>query len=167
MRFARTLVAGPPVEGTFFVPTRFGLSAEATPGDWMALARSYLSHGHPAAALQTLSLAMDLERADAERFGGAAPERAGARGVTPPQKISGDQPKYPPHAMAAKVQGLVIIEALIDPAGRVGRARVLKPVAGLESAALDAVQSWRYSPAKLDGKPTTTILVVSVSFQLR
>ena len=167
MRFAQTKLAGQPVEVMFFVPARFGLALEATPADWIVLAKSYLVHGHPAAALQTLSIALELERRDIERFGPEVATLSGRGGMTEPRRIKNVPPKYPPAAMAAKVQGTVILEVLIDLKGNVGRARSLKPAPGLEAAALDAVQQWTYSPSLVAGKPVSVQMVVTVTFTLR
>jgi len=172
MRFAKTLVAGRPVEVSFFVITRFGLAEQATPADWMVLAKSYLAHEHPAAAVETLKTALDLEHKDVARFGTSWTTQAGrqggyARSGPAPQRIHNEPPKYPPEALKAKVQGTVIIESLVDPEGRVGRARVLRPVPGLEAAALDAVMKWTYTPSVIDGKPASIVLTVTVSFNLK
>jgi protein TonB len=51
--------------------------------------------------------------------------------------------------------------------GAVRDARVLRPVALLDSAALDAVQQWLYTPTLLNGEPVDVLMTVTVSFQLR
>ena len=68
--------------------------------------------------------------------------------------------------MAARQQGTVIIEALIDLTGQIGRARVLKSPPGFEMEALNAVMQWTYTPTLLDGKPISVILTVTVTFAL-
>ena len=52
------------------------------------------------------------------------------------------KPVYPPIAQTAKVQGIVIIEAIIGKDGTVKDAKVLRSVPLLDQAALDAVQQW-------------------------
>jgi protein TonB len=64
------------------------------------------------------------------------------------------------------VQGLVIIEATIDPTGNVASARVLKGVPALDQSALEAVQQWQYEPTMLNGVAVPVIMTVTVNFTL-
>lgn len=96
----------------------------------------------------------------------ARPKRAGID-VKTPVKIADAQPVYPTVAKAAKVEGTVIIEAVIGVDGRVTEARVLRSVAMLDRAALDAVQRWRYTPTTLNGVAVPVLLTVTVTFSLR
>jgi len=61
----------------------------------------------------------------------------------------------------------VIIEATIGIDGRVDGAKVLRSIALLDQAALDAVRQWLYSPTRLNGVPVPVVMTVSVSFSLR
>lgn len=173
MRFEKTLVTGQPIEVSFFVPARFGLAADQTPADVMTLAQSYLAHQHPAAAVQALKVALELEHKDLVRFGKPAALPNGRQGgyyisgIKPPERTHNEPPKYPPEAMKARVQGTVIVESLIDLEGRVGRARVLRSVPGLDAAALDAVMKWTYTPTIYEGKPVSIVLTVTVSFAVK
>ncbi len=87
--------------------------------------------------------------------------------IRPPAKIKDFTPAYPPIAMAAKVQGLVIIEATIGPSGRVQDARVLRGHPLLNSSALGAVHQWEFTPTLLNGQPIAVIMTVTVDFKLR
>jgi periplasmic protein TonB len=89
-----------------------------------------------------------------------------SRGIRPPQKVAHVNPAYPPAALAARVQGTVIIEAIIGPTGRVERARVVKSEPLLDEAALAAVRQWRYTPTLLNNTPVSVILTVSVRFSI-
>jgi protein TonB len=89
-----------------------------------------------------------------------------SRGVSPPTKIYDAAPAYPPIAQAARVQGVVIIEATIGVDGAVVDARVLRSVPLLDEAALTAVRQWRYTPTLLDGQPIAVIMTVTVQFRL-
>ena len=95
-----------------------------------------------------------------------APVRVGI-GIKPPQKIAHVDPVYPLIAQTARVQGTVIIEATIGVDGTVTDARILRSVALLDQAALDAVKQWRYTPTLLNGQPVPVIMTVTVSFALR
>ena len=74
---------------------------------------------------------------------------------------------YPAIAQAARVQGIVIIEATISPAGRVLDASVLRSIPLLDAAALAAVKQWEYTPTLLNGVPVSVVMTVTVNFQLR
>lgn len=95
-----------------------------------------------------------------------APLRAGAE-VRAPARVYDVAPIYPAIARAARVQGLVIIEATIDVDGAVQNARVLRSVPLLDEAALAAVRQWRYSPTLLNGRPVPVVMTVTVNFQLQ
>jgi protein TonB len=84
--------------------------------------------------------------------------------IKEPEKIKHVVPIYPPIALSARVQGIVIIEATIDVNGNVINAKILRPVALLDQAALDAVRQWKYRPTLLNGKPVPVIMTVTVNF---
>jgi protein TonB len=96
----------------------------------------------------------------------AQPVRVGA-GVRQPTKIRDAAPLYPPIAREARIEGLVIIEALIDVDGRVQQARVLRSTPLLDQAALDAVRQWQYTPTLLNGQPVPVLMTVTVTFRLQ
>jgi protein TonB len=86
--------------------------------------------------------------------------------VREPKKISGTPPVYPQIARDAKVQGIVIIEAVIDETGMVTDARVLRSIALLDGAALAALKQWRYTPTLLNGVPVRVLMTITFNFQL-
>jgi protein TonB len=87
--------------------------------------------------------------------------------IRPPSKTVDVPPIYPPMAIAARVEGTVIIEATIDTEGRVQSARVLRSPPMLDTAALTAVAQWSYTPSLLNGVPVPVIMTVTVTFKLR
>ena len=87
-------------------------------------------------------------------------------GVPPPAKIHDVPPVYPPAAREAGVQGLVVLEATIDPTGVVGNIEVLRSVPELEEAAIAAVEQWRYEPTLVDGAPVSVLMTVTINFLL-
>lgn len=95
-----------------------------------------------------------------------APVRPGGK-IRPPAKLRDVAPVYPPIALAARVQGMVFLEAVIDTEGRVQSVRVLRSPPMLDVAAIEAVRQWEYSPTLLDGTPVPVIMTVTVNFQLR
>lgn len=96
----------------------------------------------------------------------SAPVRVGGR-VLPPSKIRDAAPAYPAIAQVARVEGTVIIDAVIDEQGRVQFTRVLRSIPLLDQAALAAVREWAYTPTLLNGVPVPVVMTVTVTFRLR
>ena len=93
------------------------------------------------------------------------PVRVGGN-ITTPALVSRVEPVYPPLAVRAHVQGVVILEAVVDRQGRVESVTVLRSIPLLDAAAVEAVGQWRYSPLLLNGQPERFVLTVAVSFSL-
>jgi protein TonB len=87
--------------------------------------------------------------------------------IRPPAKTKEVSPVYPSIARTAHVQGMVIIEAIISPAGKVVDARVRRSIPALDAAALDAVRQWEYTPTLLNGVAVSVVMTVTINFQLR
>lgn len=87
--------------------------------------------------------------------------------IAPPKKIRDVAPVYPQIAIAARVQGAVVIEAVISTTGTVENVRVVTSVPLLDQAALDAVRQWVYTPTKLRGVPVPVMMSVKVEFRLQ
>jgi TonB family protein len=71
--------------------------------------------------------------------------------------------------MRAKIQGVVVVEAVVDVDGRVDRARVaqsLDSTYGLDEQALAAVRQWTFTPGQLNGDRVPVLVVLMVSFRL-
>jgi protein TonB len=77
------------------------------------------------------------------------------------------KPVYPPIAIQTRVQGVVVLEAIISKEGTIESLRVISGHPLLNQAALDAVKQWRYRPTLLNGSPVPVITNVTVSFNLR
>ncbi len=87
--------------------------------------------------------------------------------ITRPEKISGVAPVYTETARRARVTGTVVLEAIIDEQGNVVNTKVLRGLPmGLDQAAVDAVQTWKFKPAMLEGKPVKVYYVLTVNFQV-
>jgi periplasmic protein TonB len=87
--------------------------------------------------------------------------------IRPPVRTKYVMPEYPALARSTKVEGVVIIEALIGVDGRVEQARVLRSKPFLDEAALAAVREWEYTPTLLNGRPTRVIMTVTVNYTLK
>ena len=86
--------------------------------------------------------------------------------IKEPRKVKAVAPVYPDAAVAARIEGVVILECLIDPRGRVSDIKVMRSVPLLEEAALDAVRQWVYTPTLMDGVPVPVLMTVTVRFDL-
>jgi protein TonB len=93
------------------------------------------------------------------------PIRIGGQ-VRQPTLVHRVDPVYPGVAVSAAIEGIVILEAMVDEEGRVVDLKVLRSNGVLDRAALEAVRQWRYSPVLLNGRPEKFILTVVVSFRL-
>ena len=61
---------------------------------------------------------------------------------------------------------MVILDALIAEDGSVRDVKVLRSVPLLETAAVEAVRQWRFTPTLLNGLPVQVIMTVTVTFNL-
>lgn len=96
----------------------------------------------------------------------SGPYRVGGR-ATAPVRVHKVPPVYPRLAQTARVQGVVVLEALIRKDGSVADIRPVQELSmGLTEAAIEAVRQWRYEPGNLNGVPVEFFLVVTVSFRL-
>jgi protein TonB len=86
--------------------------------------------------------------------------------IKEPKKLKNVPPSYPDIAKQARVQGVVILECTISPQGKVTDVKVLRGIPLLDSAAIDAVKQWVYSPTLLNGVPVPVIMTVTVNFRL-
>jgi len=75
-------------------------------------------------------------------------------------------PQYPPLARQARVQGTVVLQAVIGKDGTVQNLHVLSGHPMLIEAAMDAVRQWRYKPYYLNGEPVEVDTQINVNFTL-
>lgn len=75
-------------------------------------------------------------------------------------------PVYPPEARHARVQGTVVLRAVISTDGRLQELHVMTGDATLAKAAMGAVQQWRYRPYVLNGEPVEVETQITVNFML-
>src|SRR5713101_4616385 len=75
-------------------------------------------------------------------------------------------PTYPVLAKSNHVAGDVTMDALVDPAGNVTDVKVISGPTLLQEAAMAALRQWKYEPARLDGRPVSFHLNVTVKFRI-
>ncbi len=87
--------------------------------------------------------------------------------VIRPKRIFAPQPQYGEWARKSRIQGEVVVEAIIDKQGRITNVRVLKglPLCLSEQAIL-AIRQWKFEPATLNGKPIDVYYNMTVNFRL-
>src|ERR1700688_222843 len=89
-----------------------------------------------------------------------------SQGVTAGLVIKKVNPAYPPLARTARVQGSVLLAAVIGKDGTIQNLHVVSGHPLLTQAALDAVRQWRYKPYILNGEPVEVDTQVTVNFTL-
>ncbi len=88
--------------------------------------------------------------------------------MTRPIRLAGLDPAYTEPARKAREQGVVILDAVIDKNGIVTEIEVLKELGfGLTEAAVRAVETWRFEPARLGGRLIAVRYSLTVRFALR
>jgi len=75
-------------------------------------------------------------------------------------------PKYPPEAGRARIEGTVVLMAVIGKDGTVRDVRVENGLPLLAQAAIDAVKQWRYKPYLLNGEPVEVDSHITINFTL-
>jgi protein TonB len=86
--------------------------------------------------------------------------------IRPPTRIVYVAPVYPQMALAARAQGTVILQAVIDEQGSVGELDVLRGHPLLDAAAMQAVAKWQFTPTLLNGTTVPVVMTVTVTFAL-
>jgi protein TonB len=75
-------------------------------------------------------------------------------------------PTYPPEAGRARIEGTVVLLAVIAKDGTVRDVRVERGLPVLAQAAIDAVKQWRYKPYLLNGEPIEVDSQITINFTL-
>jgi TonB family protein len=108
-----------------------------------------------------------------QESGGPAPVNGVYRqgpGVVDPRLKKEVQPKYTREAMDAKIQGTVVVEAIIRKDGTIDEARVTKSLDkehGLDDEALKAASQWLFEPATVKGEAVDYLVTIELSFKLK
>lgn len=90
-----------------------------------------------------------------------------SQGVTQGMVIRRVQPQYPQMAKIARVQGAVVLAAVIGKDGAIQNLHVISSASPLlNQSAIDAVKQWRYKPYILNGEPVEVDTTVTVNFSL-
>jgi TonB family protein len=101
---------------------------------------------------------------------GKGAHRADEPGLVKPKLLKQVSPNYPTVARNASVAGDVVLEAVVQPDGKVGDIRIVRSLDkrfGLDQEALRVAKLWRFEPARKDGFPVPVIVEIVVQFRLR
>ena len=82
------------------------------------------------------------------------------------QLISRIEPRYPPLGLQIRLQGTVLLHAIISVDGRITALEVVSGPPLLVQAAIDAVRQWRYRPTYLSGEPVEVETSITVIFRM-
>lgn len=96
-------------------------------------------------------------------------ERVGP-GVTAPQLLKDQKPRYTQAARDAGIEGRVEVEAVVLPDGKVGDVRIARSLDtqyGLDQAAIDAVQAWEFKPGRKGGHAVPVLVSIELTFSVR
>ncbi len=96
-------------------------------------------------------------------------ELPGAPGLQDPIAVSKPRPAYTPEAKAAKVEGVMLLQAVILKDGSVGEMKVIRGLGyGLDESAMATVrQSWLFKPGLRNGQAVNVLINIEISFRLR
>jgi protein TonB len=86
--------------------------------------------------------------------------------VRPPKLIRQVDPAYPPLARQARVQGDIVLSAMINESGEVTELKAISGPPLLYPPALAAVRQWRFEPTYLNGRPWPIAFEITVHFRL-
>jgi len=101
------------------------------------------------------------------RFVPVVPQRIRiSQGVTKGLLIHREEPTYPVLARSARVQGEVVLSAVIDTNGQITNLQLVSGHPMLVPAAISAVKQWRYKPYLLNGQPVEVETTITVIFTL-
>ena len=84
----------------------------------------------------------------------------------PPEPIAKVPPSYPDAAREARIQGQVLIRALVCEHGRVVRTEVIEPIPMLDEAAARCVLQWTFKPARAGDQNVSCWHEIPIRFSL-
>jgi len=99
---------------------------------------------------------------------GGGPVRVETVGGTPPKPLSPIQCTYPEAARRLRLEGIVVLEAIILKNGTVGSVRILRSLNELlDQAAVDCLRAYRFEPGKINDRPVDSYYVLTVRYTLQ
>ena len=168
-------------------PPEIALNVPVKPMDVGQIAVVGAVDGSPAAPLGSQGSGTDGGAGEGKRGGsgpgdgpGLGPGSRGGMGggdvfslgadIMPPRVVRDVKPAYTPEAMRARIEGEVMVQAIVLPDGTVTDVRVsrsLDRVFGLDEEAIKAARQWRFKPATRFGQPVAVYITIGVGFSMR
>jgi TonB family protein len=158
-----------PVEPTVMIAPQINLSESKEYGDPLAKLSSLLSNGPGGPGGTGIGCCNGV---GASHGPGVGPGPggiyiAGVKGVSAPRVIYNPEPGFSDEARKAKAQGRVVLLVVVGPDGNTHDLRVQSSLGmGLDEKAMEAVRTWRFLPAMLNGQPVAAQIAVEVDFHL-
>jgi TonB family protein len=90
-------------------------------------------------------------------------------GVTPPALLFQVKPAYTSFALRAKIQGSVLLEAVVQRDGTARDIRIRRSLdpSGLDGEAIHALEQWRFRPGRFNGVPVDVRIIVQLDFNIQ
>jgi protein TonB len=89
-----------------------------------------------------------------------------SQGVSQGLLVKRVQPVYPQQAIQMRIEGSVLLDAVITKDGKISNVKVAKGDNVLAKAAVDAVKQWKYNPYFLNGEPVDIQTQINITFKL-
>jgi protein TonB len=170
VRVSEAAVSLSPLQQPQRLPARSSLQTDASPVDAPTL--PFGTPGPPSAAPISAVVAVG-PAGTGSAVGGPASAVATVRepllistGVMAGRLLAPIQPVYPAIARVARMEGSVVVQAVISKTGRIESAHVVSGPAMLQAAALAAVREARYRPFLLNNEPTEVETTITINFRL-
>ncbi len=122
---------------------------------------------HVARAADEIGITSDPLPDVSPQAGGNPPHRPGGK-VEGLKRMSGRMPAWPEAARGRGAEGDVVVYGTVKSDGTIGEVTVLESAdPDLEKAAVEAYQTWKYEPMKLNGRPVACRHVAAFRFRYR
>lgn len=91
-------------------------------------------------------------------------------GIVAPKVRYDERPEYTGAALSAKIEGVVVVEVVVDETGQATNPVVVRSLDdqfGLDAAAIEAAKKWRFQPGTYQGKPVPVVVTLEMGFTMR
>ena len=106
--------------------------------------------------------------AAAAQEGAKGPVYKPGNGVSAPVLVKEVKPQYTAKAKDARVQGIVVLDCIVETDGTVGEVKVTKSLdEELDQQAVNAARQWTFEPGKKDGKAVRVQISLEMTFSLK
>jgi len=155
-------ITEPAVESPAIPAQLMAGAAQTAPGDILGTGSNPNSRGPGDGGV-------GLDKGPGPRGIGDGPYQVG-NGVLPPRVRLKVDPQYSGDAMRAKIQGIVVVSAVVLPDGSVTDVKVIRSLDrsfGLDIKAIEAARQWRFFPGTRQGEPVPVLVNIELEFNLR